>query len=224
MLAQKLGLSLPSKKYVEWLPTDESSLVAWYQKGEGIGLDGSNNVERWLDSSANSHTMEQGGATKRPAYSNGVLTFDPSTDDHLQTSTQISLGGAFTLAFRANPAATNVTILADNTTSNEFIKYSTSSRIVIKIDGTSKNLNLDSGTFGDDYIIISRDGSDVITLYQNGVAQSGTQTLDGECDIDAIGVRATDLNHYDGTVEEVQIYSSTSANLIASINARLQGI
>jgi hypothetical protein len=224
MLAQKLGLSLPSKKYVEWLPTDESSLVAWYQKGEGIAVDGSDNVERWNDGSGNGHTMLQATSSKRPAYSNGVLTFDPSTDDHLQTSSQISLGEEFTLAFRANPAATNVTILADNTTSNEFIKYSTSTRIVIKIDGTSKNLNLDKGSFGDDYIIISRDGSDVITLYHNGDAQSGTQTLAGECDIDAIGVRATDLNHYDGTVEEVQIYSSSSANLIASINARLQGI
>ena len=224
MLAQKLGLSLPSGKNVEWLPTDESSLVAWYQKDVGIGLDGSNNVERWLDSSANSHTMEQSEPTKRPAYSNGVLTFDPSTSENLQTSSQILLAEGFTIAFRANPAATNVTILADNTTSNEFIKYSTSTRIVIKIDGTSKNLNLDKGSFGDDYIIISRDGSDVITLYHNGDAQSGTQTLAGECDIDAIGVRATGLNSYDGTVEEVQIYSSTSANLIASINARLQGI
>lgn len=224
MLAQKLGLSLPSKKYVEWLPTNESSLEAWYQKGEGITVDGSDNVERWNDGSGNSRTMLQATSSKRPAYSNGVITFDPANDESLQTSSQISLAEEFTIAFRANPAATNVTILADNTTSNEFIKYSTSSRIVIKIDGTSKNLNLGSGSFGDDYIIISRDGSDVITLYQNGVAQDSPQTLAGECDIDAIGVRATDLNPYDGTVEEVQIYSSSSANLIASINARLQGI
>jgi hypothetical protein len=224
MLAQKLGLSLPSRKYIEWFPTDESSLEAWYEKGEGITVDGSDNVERWNDGSGNGRTMLQATASKRPAYSNGVLTFDPANDEHLQTSSQISLSDEFTIAFRANPAATNVVVLGDNTTANEFIKYSTSTRIVIKIDGSSKNLNLDSGTFGDDYIVISRNSDDLITLYHNGVAQSGTQTLAGECDIDAIGVRNPTLNPYDGTVEEIQIYSSASANLTASINARLQGI
>ena len=168
--------------------------------------------------------MVQATATEQPAYSAGVLTFDKNDTNNLQTSGQVTLTGAFTLGFRANPSSTNVVILADNTSSNEFIKYSTSSRIVIKIAGTSKNLNLDSGTFGDDYIIITRDGSDVITLYQNGTAQSGTVTLAGTSLIDAIGVRTTDLNPYDGTVEEVQIYSASNATLIANVNDRLAGI
>ena len=101
------------------------------------------------------------------------------------------------------------------------IKYTSSSKITIKIDGTNKNLNLDSGTFGDDYIVIARDGSNVITLYKNGTAQSGTATLAGTANINAIGVRDGDKNPYDGTVEEVQIYSSASAALTANVNDRL---
>ena len=224
MLKLGLDLSLSSiRPQGVWSPDDETSLEAWYQNAVGITLNGSD-VSQWADSSSNSNNMVQATATEQPAYSAGVLTFDKNDTNNLQTSGQVTLTGAFTLGFRANPSSTNVVILADNTSSNEFIKYSTSSRIVIKIAGTSKNLNLDSGTFGDDYIVIARDGSNVITLYQNGTAQSGTVTLAGTSLIDAIGVRTTDLNPYDGTVEEVQMYSASNATLTANVNDRLAGI
>lgn len=222
----KLGLSLSLSSIRQqggWSPDDETSLVAWYKNAAGIVLNGSN-VSRWNDSSSNSHDMLQATASEQPAYSNGVLTFDSSTSENLQTSSQITLDGKFTIGFRANPSATNVVIIGDNTTSNEFIKYSTTTRIIIKIGGTSKNLNLGEGSFGDDYIVISRDASNVITLYHNGTAQESPQTLAGDCLIDAIGVRATDVNPYDGTVEEIQIFSDTNATLIANVNSRLSGI
>ena len=222
----KLGLSLSLSSIRQqggWSPDDETSLVAWYKNAAGIVLNGSD-VSRWNDSSSNSHDMLQATASEQPAYSNGVLTFDSSNSENLQTSSQITLDGKFTIGFRANPSATNVVIIGDNTTSNEFIKYSTSTRIIIKIGGTSKNLNLGEGSFGDDYIVISRDASNVITLYHNGTAQESPQTLAGDCLIDAIGVRATDVNPYDGTVEEIQIFSDTNATLIANVNSRLSGI
>jgi len=222
----KLGLSLSLSSIRQqggWSPDDETSLVAWYKNAAGIVLNGSD-VSRWNDSSSNSHDMLQATASEQPAYSNGVLTFDSSASQNLQTSSQITLDGKFTIGFRANPSATNVVIIGDNTTSNEFIKYSTTTRIIIKIGGTSKNLNLGEGTFGDDYIVISRDASNVITLYHNGTAQESPQTLAGDCLIDAIGVRATDVNPYDGTVEEIQIFSDTNATLIANVNSRLAGI
>jgi hypothetical protein len=90
----------------------------------------------------------------------------------------------------------------------------------LKIDGTIGNLPLDSGTFGDDYIVITR-VSNVLTLWKNGVAQSTTPTLAGTADIDAIGVRNSDQDFLDGTVEEVQIYSSSSADLTSNVNDRL---
>ena len=224
MLKLGLSLSLSSIKNMGgWSPDDETSLEAWYKNAEGITLNGSD-VSQWADSSSNSHNMVQATASEQPAYAEGVLTFDSSNSENLQTTSQITLDGKFTIGFRANPDETNVVIIGDNTTSNEFIKYSTSTRIVIKIGGTSKNLNLTTGSFGDDYIVISRDASNVITLYHNGTAQESPQTLAGDCLIDAIGVRATDVNPYDGTIEEIQIYSDTNATLIANVNSRLAGI
>lgn len=205
-----------------WNPDDESSLEAWYKNADGISLNGSD-VRLWSDRSTNGRDMIQDTASEQPAYSAGILTFDAAAKQNLQTTGQITLEDNFVIGFKANPSTTNVVILADNTTSNEFIKYSTTSRIVIKISGTQKNLDLDSGTFGDDYIVISRQ-SDEITLYHNGTAQSITRTLAGECLIDAIGVRSPDLNPFDGTVEEVQIYSTSNATLIANVNARLASI
>tara|TARA_R100001509_G_C4883759_1_gene221162 strand:- start:4824 stop:5501 length:678 start_codon:yes stop_codon:yes gene_type:complete len=221
----RLGQSLVSMpRGGGWSPDDETSLVAWYKNAAGITLNDSD-VSEWADSSSNNHDMVQATASEQPAYTeDGVLTFDASNSENLQTSSQITLDGKFTIGFRANPSATNVVIIGDNTTSNEFIKYSTSTRIVIKIGGSSKNLNLSEGSFGDDYIVISRDASNVITLYHNGTAQESPQTLAGDCLIDAIGVRATDVNPYDGTVEEIQIFSDTNATLIANVNSRLSGI
>ena len=220
----RLGQSLVSMpRGGGWSPDDETSLVAWYKNAAGIVLNGSD-VSRWNDSSSNSHDMLQATASEQPAYSNGVLTFDSGASQNLQTSSQITLDGKFTIGFRANPSETNVVVIGDNTSSHEFIKYSNETRIIIKIGGTSKNLNLGEGSFGDDYIVISRDASNVITLYHNGTAQESPQTLAGDCLIDAIGVRATDTNPFDGTIEEIQIFSDANATLIANVNSRLAGI
>ena len=223
MLALKLGLSLVSnRKLGSWLPTDETSAVAWYQNGEGITLNGTD-VSQWADS-ANSYDMDQDTEDEQPAYnaSTGALTFDSSDDQSLQTSSQISLAGAFTIGIRLYPTGDfDATFIGDNTSNNHLLKYTSTSNIRVKIGGTAGNIPLDSGTFGDDYLVITRDGSDVLTLHKNGVAQSTTITKSGTALIDAIGVRATDINSYDGTISEVQIYSSTSSDLTANVNTYL---
>tara|TARA_R110000772_G_scaffold7149_1_gene24528 strand:+ start:403 stop:1074 length:672 start_codon:yes stop_codon:yes gene_type:complete len=220
MLALKQALSLVSTKVGGgWSPTDESSLEAWYQNQVGITLNGSD-VSQWDDSSSNGRDMVQADATEQPAYSAGALTFDSGNKTNLQTTSQISVADDFTLGIKMFPTTTNGTFIADNTTANELFKISGSSQITIKIDGSQIALDLDSGSFGDDYIVLTR-ATDVFTLYRNGVAQSTTQTLAGTIDIDAIGIRRTDVNAFDGTIEEVQIYSVSNATLTANINARL---
>ena len=204
MLALKLGLSLVSTPILGgWSPDDETSLVAWYQNRVGITLNGSD-VSAWADSSSNSYDMLQATDTEQPAYSGGVLTFVSADKNNLQTAGQISLAADFTLGLRINTSTTNGSFLADNTSANEFFKYSgaTSNRIALKIAGSvATNLDLDSGTFGDDYIVITR-LSDVLTLYKNGVAQTGTTpTLAGTSLIDIIGLRRIDSNGFDGTIK-----------------------
>ena len=220
MLALKLGLSLVSTRQLGgWSPDDETSLVAWYQNAVGITLNGSD-VSAWADSSSSGYDMVQATATEQPAYSAGVLTFVSADTNNLQTTGQISLTGDFTIGIKCFPTAFNNVIIADNTTTNEFFKFTTTSQFRIKIDGSTQNITLDSGTFGDDYLVITR-VSNVLRLYQNGVQQTTTPTLAGTADIDAIGVRATDTNPYAGTIKEIQIYSSSSAGLTANVNDRL---
>ena len=224
MLKLGLGLSLSSiRPQGVWNPIDESSLEAWYQNAVGITLNGSD-VSQWADSSTNSYDMVQATATEQPAYSAGVLTFVSADTNNLQTSGQISLSGAFTIGIKMHPTSFSNVVIADNTTSNEFIKITANNKIRIKTDGSVSDFTLDSGTFGDDYIVFTRDGSNLVTLYRNGVAQSDTETRAGTVDIDCIGVRATDTNAYAGTIEEIQIYSSTSAALTANVNDRLSSI
>jgi len=223
MLALKQALSLVSTKNIggaEWNPIDESSLLAWYKFKTGLSLNGTD-VKQWSDSSTNSFDLVQDTDSEQPAYNaaNGKLTFVPGNSQNLQTSgTQISISGAFTVAFRATPNTFSGAILADNTTTNEFLKYFSSSSFRIKIDGVQQTLTLDSGTFGNNYIVITRNSSNVIRFYKDGVLQADSDTLEGTMDIDAIGVRATDNSPYDGTVSDVQIYTSEDSALSANIN------
>ena len=228
MLAFKLGMSLggSNRPMGAWKPTDEASVVAWYQNAVGITLNGSD-VSAWADS-ANSNDMAQSTASEQPAYSAGSLTFVSADDTHLQTTSQISLTGAFTIGIKLTPTGSNTgTFLADITTSNEFFKLTSTTNLRTKIDGNTSNIPLDSGTFGDDYLVITRNGSNVITLNKNGVAQSTTTTTAGTADIDAIGLRqgsGVGVNGFDGVIEEIQIFSSTSAALTANINDYLSKI
>ena len=49
----------------EWLPSDESTLVAWYKNGTGITEDVG--VASWADSSSNSYDMVQATDAEQPA-------------------------------------------------------------------------------------------------------------------------------------------------------------
>ena len=220
MLAQRLGLSINSTRPLgKWSPDDETSLEAWYQNAVGITLNGSD-VKAWADSSTNGYDMIQNTDSEQPSYSAGTLTF-VAADDNLQTAGQVSLSGAFTVAIRLYPTSFSNVVIADNTTANEFIKITANNTIRIKVDGSASDFSLDSGTFGDDYLVFTRNASDLITLWKNGVAQADTETRAGTVDIDCIGVRKTDLNAYEGTIKEIQIYSSTSTDLTANVNDRL---
>ena len=222
MLKLGLDLSLSSiRPQGVWSPDDEASLVAWYKNGAGITLNGSD-VSQWADSSSNSRNMVQATATEQPSYSGGTLTFVSADSNSLQTTSQMSLTGDFTLGLRMNTSTTNGAFIGDNTSANEYFKYSASNKISFKIGGSvTTHVFKDSGSFGDNSIVITR-ASNVITLYVDGVAQTtNTPTLAGTFLVDVIGIRRTDLNGYDGTMKEVQIYSSSNATLITNVSNRL---
>ena len=197
MLAQRLGLSINSTRPLgKWSPDDESSLEAWYQNAVGITLNGSD-VSAWADSApAGLYDVGQSEGGKQPTYSAGVLTFVSADKNNLQTSgANITLTGDITIGVKLHLTAGGGTLLGDNTQTGEFIRFTSSTELRIRIDNaTAVNIDKDSGTFLEDaYMVLTR-SSNPITLYWKGVAQADTDTLSGTSDIDTIGVRRTDLN------------------------------
>ena len=225
MLALKQAISLTTSNRPSgsaWSPTSESSVEAWYPKGVGIKLNGSN-VSQWDDSSGNGLDMVQEASGSQPAYSAGVLTFD-GVDDYLKTAGQISITGDFVIGVVVNPNSYSGAILADKTTGGEFIKLLNSTTTRIKIDsGTNTDLSLDSGIFGQAYMIYTRN-SGTVSLWYNGVLQADTETLAGTADIDSIGIRYPSSSPFDGTIQEAQIFSSYSSDLVSNVNSYLAAL
>ena len=229
MLAQKLGLSLPTIKS-SWNPIEESSLLAWWKnntKLEGAGgLRPSvppYKVATWLDSSSNEYHLSQSVEAEQPTLNpvSGALTFTPASPSNLNLKqpgyTQIEIAAEFSIAMVMSPNAINVTLLADNTTSDEFIKITDTNKIRLTIDGSSKTLTLDTTNFRP-FFLLTRNSSNLLEIFIDGVLQSDTATLAGTFDIDSMGVRAVDLNPFDGDISEAIIYTAQSAELSADIN------
>jgi hypothetical protein len=219
MLALKQGLSLSSTKILgAWSPEQEASLVAWYQYQTGIILNDSD-VSQWKDYTGN-YNMFQATAVNQPAYSSGTLTFDSADTQFLQTPGQITLAGDFTIGFRVEPTGTFLgTVLGDNTTSNEFMKFNGAFSFRVNIDSNAQNFVITSA--GDDYYVLTRSGT-TVTLHQNGEAKPA-KTFSGTADIDTIG-DSNSSGSFNGTMKEIQIYSSTSTALTANVNSRLAGL
>ena len=221
-----LSLSLNSIRPLGgWQPSDETGLEAWYKYQTGITLNGSD-VSAWADSSSNSFDMVQATASKQPAYNSGDIDFDASASQSLSTASDIIFSGVFTIGIKLFPSASNAVVLGDNTSGqNEFFKITSSNNLRFKTDGSSVDIGLDSGSFiGENYLVITRNSSDLVTLYFNGVAQSDTETLAGTVNMDSMGVRAVNVNPYDGTISEIQMYDTESTSLTANVNAYLAGL
>tara|TARA_R110002167_G_scaffold20745_3_gene75704 strand:- start:1133 stop:1798 length:666 start_codon:yes stop_codon:yes gene_type:complete len=221
MLALKQALSLVSTpKLGAWSPDDEATLLAWWQNAVGISLSGSN-VSQWDDSAGNNHTL-QGLYLTAPTYSGGVLTFN-GVDEALASTTQMNIDNDFTIGIRGDFSGSTGTLLGDDDAGNAFLKLQSSTVLRLKVAAGLIDFALSSGTFGDGYIVITRDSSDNVDAYYNGVSISATQVRSNRVKIDSMGYSVT-AGYYGGTILEGQIYTSTSADLTANINSRLASL
>ena len=225
MLALKQGLSLVSTRALGgWQPSDETGLEAWYKYQSGITLNGSD-VSAWADSSENSFDMVQATASEQPAYNSGAIEFTPADTHNLGSASDITLSGAFTIGIKLNVAAVGGVIIGDNTETGEFFRLHSTTILRIKIDNATADVELDSGTWGGGYMVVTRNASNKITLWWNGVQQTtATPTQSGTANIDTIGVRKTDINPYDGTISEIQIFDTESSAITANVNTYLSNI
>tara|TARA_R110000782_G_scaffold257564_1_gene346856 strand:+ start:1795 stop:2475 length:681 start_codon:yes stop_codon:yes gene_type:complete len=226
MLALKQALSLVSSKALgsSWQPSDETNLEAWYKNQTGITLNGSD-VSAWADSSSNSFDMLQATASNQPAFNGGDIDFTAADTNFLQSASDITLSGAFTVGFRLEPTASNNAVLGSNNQPNEFFKITSTTNVRFKTDNNQVDLGIDSGTLlADLSLVITRNASNLITMHINGVAQADTETLAGTADINAIGIRNPNNNPYDGTISELQIYDTESTALTANVNTYLSNL
>ena len=227
MLSLKQSLSLNTIRPLGgWQPSDEGArLVAWYKNKTGISLNGLD-VSRWSDSTENGNHMVQTVPSKQPAYNSGAIRFVAADVQSLQTTgTDIELSGTFTVGIRLFATLNNVIVLGDNTINNEFFKINNSTELRFKTDGSSVDITVNDGDLtADNYLVITRNASNLVTLYVNGVAQTDTETLAGTANIDAIGVRNPENNPYEGTISEIQIFNAESTELTNNVNSYLSAI
>ncbi len=227
MLSLKQSLSLNTIRPLGgWQPSDEGGrLVAWYKNKTGISLNGLD-VSRWADSSEYSNHMVQTVASKQPLYNSGAIRFVAADVQSLQTTgTDIELSGTFTVGIRLFATLNNVIVSGDNTINNEFFKITSSTQLRFKTDGSSVDITVNDGDLtADNYLVITRNASNLVTLYVNGVAQTDTETLAGTANIDAIGVRNPENNPYEGTISEIQIFNAESTELTTNVNSYLSAI
>lgn len=224
----KLGLDLSLGNVGGWTPQAESSLVAWFENKTQVTLrvaPDADKVYAWLSVSPLKAFLSANVA-ESPTYNaaTGAMAFDPSATQHMSGS-QISLTNEFTIGIRLNVKNVGGVVLGDNTADGEFFRFFSPTKLRVKIDNaTAVDLELDSGVWGDGYMVVTRE-ENVLTLHWNGVKQTtATPTLAGTADIDSIGVRRIDLNPFDGSVSEIQVFSSTSAGLTGEVNRRLASI
>ena len=123
------------------------------------------------------------------------------------------------------PDLNNIIVLGDNTINNEFFKITNSTTLRFKTDGSSVDITVNDGDLkADNYLVVTRNSSDLVSLWVNGTLQTDTETLAGTANIDAIGVRNPETNPYDGTISEIQIYDSEATELTSNVNSYLSAI
>jgi hypothetical protein len=235
-LRQGLGLEVISGGGGDWQPSNESCLEAWWKKDTGLTLvdsGGTDYVSNWADSSSNSYDMAQATASKRPSYSgspNNELVFPSVTSgDWLELASALTIGtGAFTLAFKIHPSFPSGTsstsgffLYGENPSPYTAFDFATDTDLQLKMGSSGVlTITLNAGrTFGDDYLVITRDGSDEVTLWHNGVEQTDTENTGGSASLVIKEIGFSVIKQFAGTIEEIQAYSCSNATLTNNINS-----
>ena len=223
-MALGLGLGIDKSGKSPWLPSDESTLVAWYKNGTRVTEDVG--VANWSDSSSNSYHMTQATDAEQPAYnaSTGALTFDKDASQTLASSAFIGgtdgLDDEFIIGIKVNPVTTVAQVILGATTpATEMLKIMDTDTIRVKPGNTNVNFDLESGhnTSDDCVWIIVRKNNEEVSLYKNLpsgdtlVQQDSAQACPGAYKIDTIGRKAgTSPNYFGGTIKEMVFFKDVA--------------
>jgi len=226
----KLGLGLNISNNV-WNPAHSAGLEFWFAKGTGI-TESSNAISKWTNSINTSQSFDQATAGEKPtlvAASDYAIDFDGG--DNL-SGTQFTFTDEFVIGIKftvEDVNAANDVIIGDNTTVANFIRLNDSNTIGIKASGTQVQVDVNSATQFNSgvttHLVATRDGSNVIRYWIDGVLQTNTATKSGDFLVDSLGVRATDSNFFTGKIWEVVAYKDVySTELAELLSGHLQTI
>jgi len=209
---------------VVWNPADEASIVAFYKNKTGLTLDGGK-VKGWEDSSPNTFDMSQSTVGKLPSYTaaTGGVVF--SDDDFLNSVTSFILTNEFTIAFKIKANTYLGYILSDETAIEPVLSLNDIDTLSITNNiGLGASISTTTGNWQDAYVVITRDSANLVSMNVNGVVQSSTATMTGSTRFSTLGSFNPIFDNFDGSLFELQVYSSTSQVLTDLINERLSNL
>ena len=207
-----------------WNPADEASMVAFYKNKTGLTLVGGK-VKGWDDSSSNTFNMIQSTAANQPSYtaSTGGVIF--SDNDFLAALSGFTLPAEFTIAFKIKANTYLGYILSDSVSISPYLKLGGIDSLTISnVTGLGVVLNTTTGNWQDAYVVITRDSANLVNMSVNGVVQSTGITLPDSTRFSVLGSFNPVFDNFDGSLFELQVYSSTSPTLTDNINERLSNL
>jgi hypothetical protein len=237
-----LGSSLVTSGKVEsWVLDDEPSLEAYWKYATGTQTDGGSavagySIDVWDDQTSNGYDMIQDTTGEEPVYfplTHAGLEFTPGNASTLAlASGHITLGGNFIIGLKIKPDISGVTVFGSNSITNEIFKLFNDTTIRFKNDSASADFVLGSeSTTDSSYYVMSRDSSNVVTIYKDGTGADftdNTQTITGTFDINCMGRKAGTANYYDGLILEMVIFKgntdAAAGDIIDGLHNRLATI
>jgi len=147
------------------------------------------------------------------------LDFD-GIDDVVTLNSTVSFASEYSLSIWVNPTVlnNNQVILGNGSSSNNWIRLSSSSQITWKIGSSTANIsdvgnNLVDGVW--QHLLFYRDSSNNIGIFRNGAA-FGSTTITGQTqELITIGKRGN--IEYSGLIDNVSFFSSDQSSNISTI-------
>ena len=151
------------------------------------------------------------------------LDFD-GVDDRLSLP-EVVYSGAFTFSFWAKPNSLSLAFVCGDYNSNGyFVWLFSTTRIILKTSGGSYNFQESGGNniiIGDwQNIVITRDSSNNINCYVNGVSFGTTGNLGGNFEFNSIGkvYSASSSWYFNGGIDEFAVWDNDQSLNIATIS------
>ena len=215
-----------------WNPTKDPKLSVWLAYNTNI-VDDEGAVSSWTSSVAGTDiSWEQETADDQPTKiaSSPIYGVSFAGDEYL-TGDQVTITGTFTIGIKfkiLTATASNDVLVGDLTTAGHFIRVNDTNTVALKNGGGQKSIDVNgasvftTNSYHD--MVVSRNGSNLIEIWLNGVKQTNTNTMSGNFLLDGLGAREGVTNYFSGVIYEVIISTGQSDELSLQVSNHLKAL